>query len=134
MKSRDADDESEDDFDDNVEGVGEVRVHKVNHAPGVAGSKMRLVRLNTQYQPPYERQAPQPARPQEPYSRRLCNSRISLCSLRRFNRRSRYSNLYASRSLNHSRAARASAPQPVAHACSAGRSTSGAASASASAG
>ncbi len=67
MKSRDADDESEEDFDDNVEGVGEVRVHKVNHAPGVAGEHEAPRHApQHQYQPPYERQAPQPARAPEP--------------------------------------------------------------------
>ena len=67
MKSRDADDESEEDFDDNVEGVGEVRVHKVNHAPGVAGEHEAPRHApQHQYQPPYERQAPQSARAPEP--------------------------------------------------------------------
>ena len=67
MKSRDADDESEEDFDDNVEGVGEVRVHKVNHAPGAAGEHEAPRHTpQHQYQPPYERQAPQPARAPEP--------------------------------------------------------------------
>lgn len=67
MKSRDADEVSEDDFDDNVEGVGEVRVHKVNHAPGATGEHEAPRHApQHQYQPPYERQAPQPARPQEP--------------------------------------------------------------------
>lgn len=66
MKSRDADDESEEDFDDNVEGVGEVRVHKVNHAPGAAGEHEAPRHApQHQYQPPYERQAPQPARAPE---------------------------------------------------------------------
>ena len=66
MKSREADDVSEDDFDDNVEGVGEVRVHKVNHAPGVAGEHDAPRPPQHQYQPPYERQAQAPVRPQEP--------------------------------------------------------------------
>ncbi|HDS8108815.1 TPA: cell division protein ZipA, partial [Klebsiella quasipneumoniae subsp. similipneumoniae] len=64
MKSRD--DESEnDDFDDNVEGVGEVRVHPVTHAPHGAHEAPRQAPQH-QYQPPYERQMQQPVRPEEP--------------------------------------------------------------------
>ncbi|WP_333499597.1 cell division protein ZipA [Kluyvera sp. CHPC 1.2972] len=67
MKSRDTDDESEDDTDDNAEGVGEVRVHKVNYAPGATGEHEAPRHApQHQYQPPYERQAPQPARAPEP--------------------------------------------------------------------
>ena len=69
MKSRDDEESENDDFDDDVEGVGEVRVHRVNHAPnGVHGEQEapRQAPPQHQYQPPYERQVQQPVRPEEP--------------------------------------------------------------------
>lgn len=66
MRSRDEDAPDEDEFDDDADSVGEVRVQRSAPAQHAGSAEPEAPRQpQHQYQPPYERQVP-PARPEQP--------------------------------------------------------------------